>query len=148
MKYQLLYIDKNHRFYEQAVEIRIACFFRGMRNSTDLINDAFEEKGSHLIYLNDQDQVLGTGRLNIKNTKAIISQMAIDFPSQKKGIGTLILLELLQKCKEKEVTVIELSARKTAIAFYEKYGFKVDGKEYASKKTGVIHQKMLRISFK
>ena len=112
-----------------------------MENRPDLINDVFEQKGIHLVCL-DGDDVIGTGRLNIDNKTSVISQMAIKSTYQKQGVGVKILKELVRYSKEKELFVIKLSARETALAFYEKFGFVVVGDKYPSQKTGIIHQQM------
>jgi len=62
-----------------------------------------------------------------------------------KVIGSEILDELLVKCQHIGLEIIELSARETAINFYKKKGFKVTGEKYPSHKTGIIHQKMIKI---
>ena len=144
MKLKLKYINRGNYLYEKAVGIRIACFFEGMVNGDNLIDDEYEENGYHLICLNEDGKVLGTGRLNIENSKGIISQMAVDPTNQNKGVGRFVLLEFLQKCKEHKLSVIELSARETAIEFYKKFGFKIIGEKYPSKKTGIMHQRMLK----
>ncbi|MEP1490322.1 MAG: GNAT family N-acetyltransferase [Algibacter sp.] len=112
-----------------------------MKNSRDLIQDDFESKGIHLVCLND-DEVVGTGRLNIENEVGVISQMAIKESHQKRGIGATILKALIKKSKENKIIDIELSARETALTFYEKFGFVAFGNKYPSQKTQVIHQKM------
>ncbi len=113
-----------------------------MPNSSDLINDAFEADGIHLVCLVN-DVVIGTGRLNIENNTGIISQMAIKTSFQKQGVGAKLLEELINHCKAKKLNKIELSARETALAFYEKFNFKEVGEKYPSKKTGIIHQQMV-----
>lgn len=144
MKLELKYIHRNHKLYSKAVEIRMACFFAGMVNSHHLIDDEYEENGYHLICLNEEGKVLGTGRLNVENSKGIISQMAVDRANQNKGIGRCMLLEFLQKCEADKLKEVELSARETAIEFYKKFGFEINGKKYPSKKTGIIHQRMIK----
>ena len=47
-----------------------------MKNSLPIINVAFESNGIHLICV-DNKKVAGTGRLKIKNTISVISQMTI-----------------------------------------------------------------------
>ncbi len=113
-----------------------------MENSEELINDKFEQNGIHLVCLNENNLVIGTGRLNIDNSVGIISQMAVRLENQHTGIGKNILSELILKCKSLELRKIELSARETAIDFYSKKGFKPIGEKYPSTKTGIIHQKM------
>lgn len=139
--FRLKYITVNSSLYDEAVLIRKNLFFDGMKNNLDLINDEFESKGIHLICLND-DEVIGTGRLNVENEISIISQMAIKTTYQKQGVGAKILNELIKLSKENKILKIQLSARETAINFYEKYNFIAFGDKYPSKKTGIIHQKM------
>lgn len=143
MNTKLQYIKVTDPLYNSVKDIRIKCFFEGMPNASELINDDFEETGYHLVCLEGTHKVLGTGRLNIEGAKGIISQMAIHPYCQRMGIGSRILEELLLKCQKLGVDIIELSARETAITFYEKYGFETLGSLYPSKKTGVIHQKMI-----
>ena len=68
--------------------------------------------------------------------------MAIASKNQKQGIGAIILKGLIEICNEKEIKKIELSARETALKFYEKFGFTAFNEKYPSKKTGIIHQNM------
>ncbi|GAB1855413.1 GNAT family N-acetyltransferase [Flavobacteriaceae bacterium MHTCC 0001] len=142
MIYRLKYIDFGSVLYTDAVVIRKELFFKNMKNSSELINDDYESSGIHLVCLNDDDEVVGTGRLNIKDNTSIISQMAIASNFQKQGIGAKILKELIKYGEDKDVSKTVLSARKTAIGFYKKFNFKPVGPLYPSLKTGIIHQKM------
>lgn len=142
---ELKFININSALYKETIKIREEQFFKNMENSSDLIQDSFEANGIHLVCLNN-DEVIGTGRLNIEAQTSIISQMAIKTEYQKRGVGAKILKELVRYSKEKKVTRIKLSARETAIAFYKKFNFMAFGDTYPSKKTGIIHKEMeLRI---
>lgn len=140
--FELKYIDIKSSFYKEATSIREQLFFQNMDNSSDLINDIFESKAIHLVCLNN-NKVIATGRLNIENEVGIISQMATKEGYQRKGIGAKILKALIHKSKENQVDKIELSARETAFRFYKKFDFFGVGNKYPSKKTGIIHQKMV-----
>lgn len=137
----LEFIQTSDVRYPKAVAIRIKCFFENYPNAESLIQDEWEETGLHLI-VSGNNQVKGTGRLNIAGKTGIISQMAINPSHQNQGIGSLILETLTQKCQELNLQNIELSARVTALNFYHKHGFTAIGKEYPSMKTGIIHQEM------
>lgn len=141
---KFIFIDQNNVYYKQAIDIRISIFFSEFDNASILIKDKFENESLQLICLNEKDKVIGTGRLTLANNCGIISQMVIDKKYQKKGIGRRILEILISKCYELNVREITLSARKTAIKFYEKFDFRTYGELYSSKKTGIIHQNMVK----
>ena len=138
---EFIFIDKNHDYYQKAVDLRIFLFFRNMENQNDLVNDAYENTSQHIVCIDGKNQA-GTGRLSVEKNVGIISQMAIKKEYQGKGIGSGILSELLDECSRLGLGEIKLSARKTAIDFYRKFGFEVYRDCYESKKTGVIHQNM------
>lgn len=140
--FELKFVTINSPLYKEALLIRENLFFQNMSNSLDLINDDFELNGIHLVCLNE-GKVIGSGRLNIENDISIVSQMAIKKEFHKNGIGTKILKEFIGYSKEEKISEIRLSARETAIAFYEKFNFKVFGDKYPSNKTGIIHQQMV-----
>ena len=138
------FVNQNSTYHKQGVALRISLFFDGFNNSQELINDTQENSSFHLACMNDDDVVIGTGRLTISNHAGIISQMAIDRNYQRQGVGKEILNLLIKKSIELNLKKIELRARITAIQFYTKFKFKVEGVSYASKKTGIVHQKMIR----
>ena len=133
--------DINSKYYKEAISIRTEVFFKDLQNSLELINDQNESKGYHFVVLKDK-KVIGTGRLNLNSNLAIISQMAVHPKNQKQGIGSLVLNEMLTFIKTKNIKQIDLCARLTALKFYSQKGFKKFGKEFPSKKTGVMHQNM------
>ncbi len=136
------YIDLKSHFHEAAIALREAVFFRNLPNSGDLIHDDLESNGMHLVCL-DRNKVVGAGRLNLEEHRAVISQMAISKAYQRRGIGASILKLLIKRSKEGNVRYVNLGARETAITFYEKFGFTGHGDAYHSKKTGIIHQQMI-----
>ncbi len=50
---KLKYITTEDPLYQKAIAIRKELFFKNMENSSELINDAFEKEGIHLVCLND-----------------------------------------------------------------------------------------------
>ena len=139
----LIFINQNSEYYKKAVDLRIALFFNNMDNAEKHINDIYENRSTHLVYINEKE-VVGTGRLTIEKKYGIISQMAISSGFQNKGIGSKILLKLLEECSNLKLDRVELNARKTAIDFYKKFGFQEYGDYFKSEKTGIIHKKMIK----
>jgi len=72
-----------------------------------------------------------------------LRQMAVTTSFQGKGAGKKLILDFEVFLKSNGVKRIELSARETAILFYEKPGYKVVGKIYLEQ--GIEHIKMQKI---
>ena len=71
---------------------------------------------------------------------AKLRQMAVDPQYQGQGIGRQLLQYVEQFLGAQGITDLELSARQTAIGFYEKLGFFVEGELYLEQ--GIEHIKM------
>ncbi len=139
---ELKQINTKHPLYQAAVTLRIALFFKDRPDAAHLIADALEAEGQHVVCITNA-KVIGTGRVNVIDGEGIISQMAVAEDAQRQGVGQHILEYCIALCKAQDVRRITLAARCTAVAFYEKYGFKAYGTVYPSKKTGIEHQRMM-----
>lgn len=135
------FIQISSPYYKEAVKLRIELFFKETDNPLEFITDYDEEVSYHLICIHNHN-VIGTGRLTLKDHIGVISQMAIANCYQKQGIGKQILKMLINQCINKNIKKITLAARLTAIPFYKKFKFEVYGNIYPSKKTGIPHQNM------
>ncbi|SHG09746.1 Acetyltransferase (GNAT) domain-containing protein [Flavobacterium segetis] len=65
-----------------------------------------------------------------------IRGMAVLQDYQKKGFGAKLILNAEKYCKEQNTDLIWFNARKEAIEFYEKMGFKTTGKPFEIKDVG------------
>ena len=66
-----------------------------------------------------------------------------DHPSrQSRGLGTLLLKDLIDRAASPEVRALTLNARTTATRLYAKQGFVPEGEVFLSDSTGVAHVKM------
>jgi predicted GNAT family N-acyltransferase len=96
-----------------------------------------EDAGSvHVLARLNRDPV-GTGRLNPAGK---IGRIAV-FPGQRgRGIGTQILLRLLQEARRLGIREPYLHAQVQAVPFYEKLGFKCRGDAFDE--AGIPHVRM------
>ncbi len=95
----------------------------------------------HLGCYDDQSKLLGCCVLVDKgNGDLKMRQVAVDFPSQKMGVGTLLVEATEQYAQLNDFKKIVLSARKTAVPFYAKLAYKKRGKEFLE--VGIPHFKM------
>ena len=59
-----------------------------------------------------------------------IGRVCVEESSRKRGYGKMLLDYLFEYSREKEFSMIELSAVDTAVGFYEKMGFSKKGEFY------------------
>jgi len=90
---------------------------------------------------NDNGQLIGTCILTrIDDDIVQLRQMAIEPSYQGKGIGNILLQYAERTAMEHHYKKMILHARKTAVGFYEKTGYKVVGKEFIE--VGIPHFEM------
>ena len=68
----------------------------------------------------------------ISPTEARIRQMAVSPARQGKGLGRQLLEEVESDLQARGFRYLQLSARSSAVGFYEKMGYGAVGEEYAS----------------
>lgn len=78
--------------------------------------------------------------LNKEKTQAQLMQMAIDNDFQGKGIGKLLVDELLKFAKEQGIIEVICHSRQSVNAFYQKLGFEIYGEPF--EEVGIAHNHM------
>jgi len=105
----------------------IFCTEQKIKEETEF--DCLDEKSLHLLILENSSPV-GTGRITEKDNKTIhFGHIAIDKAFRKKGLGKILIDEMIKKSKELGAEKITINAQSHAVPFYEKQGFAVDGCE-------------------
>ena len=100
-----------------------------------------EQDSCHLIAVDINEEVVGTGRLHFNNEQeGQIRYMAVNESIQRKGLGSSIVLELEMMAKNKGATKMVLNARENAINFYLSLGYKKI--EPYESDTGIPHTTM------
>ncbi|RSE35499.1 GNAT family N-acetyltransferase [Acinetobacter junii] len=95
----------------------------------DMISDHF------VVY--DQDQPIATARLLQNNS---VGRVAVLKAYRGQGIGSMIMLEIIQQAHQQDRKFLQLSSQVHAISFYEKLGFSIQGDAYDE--CGIPHIKM------
>ena len=120
-------IDHGSKEYQQMVTLR----FEIMRKPLGLSFSAEElakEKNDILIGAFDEDEMTGCCILtDISSGSVKLRQMAVLKNMQGKGIGETIIQFAENIARDKGYRTLTMHARDTAIGFYEKYGYKVEG---------------------
>jgi thioesterase domain-containing protein len=90
--------------------------------------DTQEESSIHRMITDEQGKVFAVGRLEkVTSHQGQIRFMAVDDNVQGQGLGQKIVNELEKKVSQLGMSEIVLNARESAIGFYEKLGYEVQG---------------------
>lgn len=88
--------------------------------------DEFENPAITLIAVDDEDNIVGTGRAHFnKKDEAQIRFMAVENYFRGQGVGAAILLELEKKVVDMGARTIVLNSRDTAVEFYKHHGYQL-----------------------
>lgn len=118
--------------------IRTAVFIHEQKIPEDLEWDEFDLISVHVLALNSDEQPIGTARLL---PDGHIGRMAVLKEWRGKGLGSAMLLKILEELRKQRMQKAILNAQMTAIKFYEKFGFQVSGKEFMEAE--IPHIKMI-----
>lgn len=102
--------------------------------------DAHDATATFAIALDTQHGVIGTARL-LPDGK--IGRMAVLPEYRRQGIGTALLLHLLELARQHGHARVYLSAQQTVLNFYSAQGFTPTGAAYIE--VGIPHQAMQRL---
>lgn len=130
--------------YFKAIMVRYSVLKKpyGFKFSKEIISQ--EENEIHLVYQNN-NKIIGTLILSIISKNILqLKQFAILDEYQLKGIGSLLYAFTEQYAKVNNYNKIILNARTSALQFYIKHGFIIDGKEYISPRSLLPHYKMYK----
>ena len=99
--------------------------------NTNILENDLKQDSSYYVIAKEKDEILGFAGLNFVLDEATISNIAVRKDMRNKKIGTMLLLELINKAKEKSSLItLEVNIKNTvAIHLYEKYGFKITRQE-------------------
>jgi GNAT superfamily N-acetyltransferase len=90
-----------------------------------------EEKDNMLIAAFEEEDILGCCMLVEENPQTVrLRQMAVLNDLQGKGIGRALMNFAENIARDQGYKVLAMHARKNAIGFYEKMGYKVAGDEF------------------
>ena len=98
-----------------------------------------DESASHVIAVDEQGAVIGTGRLLADGH---IGRMAVIQPWRQQGVGSALLQALCTLAENRGLQDVFLSAQTHAVGFYRRHGFVVHGDEFLD--AGIPHLNMRR----
>lgn len=118
--------------------IREAVFVAEQNVPVELEWDGFDQDCVHVIAYSNDGTPVGTGRLR---RDGHIGRMAVLARWRGRGAGSAMLLKLIAIAKADGIVPLALNAQTHALAFYERFGFVVEGGEFDD--AGIPHRHML-----
>lgn len=123
-------IDHSTVEYQQMLDLRNEILRKPLGLDFDMA-ELEREKNDILIGAFEEEKMLGCCLLtNIDGKCVRLRQMAVQNNLQGKGIGATMMNYAENVARDAGYTKMIMHARKTAIGFYEKLGYKVTGKEF------------------
>lgn len=90
--------------------------------------DAQDRDAIHLMLVDAGRQPLAVGRLQFNSIReAQIRYMAVEVAQQRHGLGSRLLAALEDRARAHGASRIVLDARETALGFYRRHGYAVEG---------------------
>jgi GNAT superfamily N-acetyltransferase len=123
-------IDHGSNEYRQMIKLRDDILRRPLGlGFTD--EELADERENMLIGAFEDDDLLGCCMIVEENpTTARLRQMAVLNNLQGKGVGRALMQFAENLARDRGYKVLSMHARKNAIGFYEKVGYKVKGDEF------------------
>lgn len=123
-------IDYGSAEYDQMIHLRYEVLRKPL-NLSFKPEELEREKSDVLIGAFDEDKMLGCCLLTKVDKDCVrLRQMAVQNNLQGKGIGASMMNFAENVARDLGYTQLIMHARKTAIGFYEKLGYKVTGGEF------------------
>jgi predicted GNAT family N-acyltransferase len=123
-------IDHGSPEYLQMVSLRNEILRKPLGLSLDQ-EDLDKETDDILMGAFEDDKLLGCCLLTITDLQTIrLRQMAVPNNMQGKGIGRALMTFAENIARDRGFRRLTMHARKTAIGFYQKLGYRVSGEEF------------------
>ena len=122
-----------------VMPLRVRVFVEEQGVPADIELDEFDPLSRHAVLADETGQVIATGRLL---PDGHIGRMAVAKARRSEGIGSRVLLALMDEALRAGMTTVMLNAQVVAIPFYERHGFASVGPRFME--AGIEHQGMAR----
>lgn len=101
--------------------------------------DSWDPSSLHALARGPSGEPIGTGRLL---PDGHLGRMAVLKDWRHQGVGTVLLLRLMEAARRRGVERLALNAQVSAAAFYRRFGFASEGAEFMD--AGIPHVRMTR----
>ena len=126
----------------QLSAIRSTVFIQEQNVPEALEWDGADPHASHVLACDAEGRAIGTARLLLHGNRAHIGRMAVLKAWRKQGVGTALLECVIAEALRRGASTAFLNAQTTAVAFYARAGFVLEGAEFLD--AGIPHYRMTR----
>jgi predicted GNAT family N-acyltransferase len=128
--------------WPEVVALRTRVFVEEQGVPAEIERDALDATAVHAVARDECGAVVATGRLLVRDGRAVIGRMAVDASARGRGYGAAVLAELHRQAVLRGLPEAELHAQVTARGFYERAGYTAVGGVY--EEAGIAHVTMRR----
>jgi len=122
--------------------IRTQVFIQEQNVPENLEWDGEDAQATHILAWDKAGQAIGTARLLLHDTLAHIGRMAVLPQWRRQGVGSALLACAIDAARSRGARTAFLNAQTTAVPFYLRAGFAVEGQEFLD--AGIPHLCMTR----
>lgn len=135
--------DTTSNTYKDALNIRYDVFVTEQGVSEDEEIDELENQTEHVVlYVNDEP--VATARLYAIGEQTYkVQRVAVQEQVRGIGYGAVVMTESEKRVHELGGRKITLGAQNTAIPFYEKLAYTIEGDEFMD--AGIPHHRMIKL---
>jgi predicted GNAT family N-acyltransferase len=123
--------------FDDLHTVREAVFIVEQKIPEEIEFDGIDPDCHHFIARDNLHRAIGTGRLSPDQK---LGRMAVLTTWRGKGVGKALMLALIDKARKLGWKAVTLNAQTTVLAFYEKFGFSIEGDVFM--KANIPHQVM------
>ncbi|RBY77167.1 GNAT family N-acetyltransferase [Geodermatophilus sp. TF02-6] len=128
--------------WPEVARLRTRVFVEEQRVPPEIEQDVHDARAVHVLARDGHGRVVATGRLLVRDGRAVVGRMAVDAAARGRGHGAAVLAELHRQAVLRGHTEVELHAQVAARGFYERAGYAAVGEEY--EEAGIAHVTMRR----
>jgi len=130
-----------HKHQAALAMIRTSVFMDEQMVPPELEWDGLDDAAIHVLATTPDGKPIGCGRMLITtDDPGHIGRMAVLQPWRGQGVGSTLLIALLNAAQNHALKKLNLDAQVTAIGFYEHHGFSAHGPEFMD--AGIPHRHM------
>ena len=134
--------DTTSAIYKDALKIRYAVFVNEQGVSEEEEIDSLEDKTEHVVLYVDGKPVATARIYDLGENTFKVQRVAVHKDARGIGYGAVIMTEAEKRIHELGGHKVTLGAQNSAIPFYEKLAFNVEGEEFMD--AGIPHHTMLK----